>query len=175
MILLQQGPNLWGGSPECRLPASLLSSPQMEQIIQLLWVKQGNIHFRKERERREDRKKTSGRVCLLWKQFEQTEFSGLISMALLSCFTFAAELCTSSQHLYQLWFPPLFSVKGQILRGGGGGSFGELKDNRVTRTLRITGANCRLGSHLCCEYHRWQRWRQQFPPSRGSNYFTRLF
>lgn len=120
MILFQQGLNLWGCSPDCRLPACLPPLPSNGTNYPAPWVKQGNIHLRK-KSRKKDVKKENiwvilVAVCLLWKQLEQTVFllylNGLLS---LSCFTLV-EPRTSSHHLQLLWFPPLFSVTGQILR-----------------------------------------------------------
>lgn len=62
MIPFQQGLNLWGCSPDCRLPASPLS-PSNGTNYPATWVKQGNIHFRKERSK--ERKHLDSAGCCL--------------------------------------------------------------------------------------------------------------
>lgn len=63
-------------------PPPHLPHPQMEQIIQLLWVKQGYIHFwGREKGGKEMEGSIWAAVCLLWKPLEG---------------------CTSSQHLDRL-------------------------------------------------------------------------
>lgn len=117
-------------SPAC-LPSNGTNYPAT-------WVKQGNIHFRKiVKSREKDTKKKYGAVpnavCLLWKQLEQTVFLVYLN-GLLSRFT-PVDPCTSSHHLYPLWFPPLLSVTGQLLRVREGErhqseTFCEFKENK---------------------------------------------
>lgn len=63
MILFQQGLNLWGCSPGCRLPACLLSNGTNYTAT---WVKQGNIHFRETvKSREKDARKQGSTECCL--------------------------------------------------------------------------------------------------------------
>lgn len=87
------------------------------------WVKQGNIHFRKKGRSIERRKHLDRTGCCLpsLEAIRTNSVPGVSERASLTLtFHSVVEPCTSSHHLEQLRFPPLFSVTGQILGVGKG-------------------------------------------------------
>lgn len=77
------------------------------------WVKQGNIHFKRKLREKERKHLDSTGWCLPSLEAIRTNRVPSLNVLLsLSRFTLL-EPRTSSHHLYQLWFPPLFSVAAE--------------------------------------------------------------